>query len=308
MMKKLSALPGLLSLSMLLLSAFPLAYAQNDACLAAFDELRDTYSKSRAQLTVVRADPSAVIPYSIFHAGDTDVLQHLNGEIRGYALRGSAGFDYNHDRGLTGAITWHPTLIWHKLFEKDRDFPGYSCILTGRTRLAGRRVTLLRLVADDNIRYNYIIAMDDSTKMPVELTVVTPEGAISSKMTVLGSLPLETHQNPFPIDETDFDNYKAEEKILPSYAAPWPELTIPRDFKLSDRGQLQVQDVVSEFQTYTDGLTSFRVYRNDKTSVMFPALNDGALSVYRKSGLLQEYSVVGEVPLKFAEYVLQSVR
>ncbi len=300
------------ALTLAVLLSTPLVQAQDDPCFAAFNQLRENYANSTVQLTLVGADRTAVVPYVLLHAGkhvgDFDVLQHLNGEIRGYALKGESGFDYNQDRALTGPLSWHPTLVWHRVFHKDKPLRSYSCILTGRTRLAGQRVTLLRLVPKDSMRYSYLIALDDVHKMPVELSLLTPEGTVSSRMTVLGVLPIEGDKAKFPFDNVTLDTFKTPENKVPSYVHTWPELTMPGEFELIDKGELKVNDVDSEFQTFSDGITTFRVYRSQRSQVLFPALNDGSLTVYRKAGINNEYSVVGELPLKLAEYVLQAVR
>lgn len=286
----------------------PPALSEGSSCMEAFNTLRNQYSDSRVQLTVVGSDPTAVVPYVMMHAGDAgggfDILEHLNGEIRGYALKGDSGFDYNHDRSATGPVSWHPTLVWHKLLSKGRQLRGYTCIFTGRTRLAGHRVSLLRLVPQDSLRYSFLFAMDDEFKMPVELSVLTPEGAVASRITVLGMRPLSVEEARFPLDEKVFENFKIEDEPLRTGARPWTGLTIPKEFDLKGEGQLNVNGAQTAYQTYSDGIVSFRVYRVPRSNVLYPALNDGALTVLRKVSGNDEYAVVGEVPLRLAEYVL----
>lgn len=310
-MHSLTKTAGAAALAVLLSLPLP-ALSNGSSCMDAFNTLRNQYSDSRVQMTVVGSDPTAVVPYVMLHVGDRDggfdILEHLNGEIRGYALKGDSGFDYNHDRSVTGPVSWHPTLVWHKLLSKERQLNGYTCIFTGRTRLAGHRVSLLRLVPQDSLRYSYLFAMDDEFKMPVELSVLTPEGAVASRITVLGMRPLSPEEAKFPLDEKVFDNFKIEDEPLRTGARPWAGLSIPKEFELKGEGQLTVNGAQTAYQTYGDGLVSFRVYRGPRANVLYPALNDGALTVLRKVSGNVEYAVVGEIPLRLAEHVLGTVR
>ena len=109
------------------------------------------------------------------------------------------------------------------------------------------------------------------------------------------------------IDEKVFDNYKIEDEPLRTGAIPWTGLSIPKEFELKGEGQLTVNGAQTAYQTYGDGLVSFRVYRGPRANVLYPALNDGALTVLRKVSGNVEYAVVGEIPLKLADHVISNI-
>ena len=88
----------------------------------------------------------------------------------------------------------------------------------------------------------------------------------------------------------------------------WPELNIPSVYTLVAHGKYIEGGPECIYQEYSDGITSFRVYRNKRSSIFYPVLTNGSLSVVRKNSINYEYSVVGEVPVALAEYVLTKIR
>ncbi len=282
------------------------------SCEDIFQSAREKYSDAKLHITMISSDQTTgFVPYALLHTKNNDqnydMLEHLNGERKGYALRGDDGFDYNQDRSVLSPLSWHPTLIWHKLFDKNKELQDYSCILTGRTRLTGHRVSIIRLVPQDNLRYSYVVAIDDEHTLPVELNLLNPEGTIASKISVLGFQDLSMADPQFPVDDHVFDNYDAD---TPAFAQSdvWRELAIPLHYKLVAQGTAMIDGRESRYQTFSDGLTSFRVYAGSKDgTVRYPALSSGSLTVYRKTGINAEYAVVGEIPLKLAESVLSRI-
>lgn len=308
---KFSITAKLFACAVLFCYCFP-SLSSDTACEDIFQSAREKYSDTKLHITMISSDQSTgFVPYALLHTKNNnqnyDMLEHLNGERKGYALRGDDGFDYNQDRTMLAPLTWHPTLIWHKLFDKNKELKDYSCILTGRTRLIGHKVSIIRLVPQDNLRYSYVVAIDDEHTLPVELNLLNPDGVISSKISVLGYQDLSAADPVFPVDEQVFDNYDADTPAPPA-ASVWRELTIPAHYDLVAQGSVMIEGKEASYQTFSDGLTSFRVYSSSSDgTVHFPALSNGALTVFRKAGVHAEYAVVGEIPLKLAESVLSRI-
>lgn len=282
------------------------------SCEEIFQSAREKYSDAKLHITMISSDQTTgFVPYALLHTKNNDqnydMLEHLNGERKGYALRGDDGFDYNQDRSVLSPLSWHPTLIWHKLFDKNKELQDYSCILTGRTRLTGHKVSIIRLVPQDNLRYSYVVAIDDEHTLPVELNLLNPDGTIASKISVLGFQDLSMADPPFPVEDHVFDNYDADTPALAS-SDVWRELSIPLHYNLVAQGTAMIEGQEARYQTFSDGLTSFRVYTGSvEGTVHYPALSNGSLTVYRKAGVNTEYAVVGEIPLKLAESVLSRI-
>ena len=288
------------------------AETEEDKCFNAFNELRGSYLKAENQMTVSVSNSSGMTLHRLLHIykdnKSISYWENLNGEIRGYALKGDVGFDFNQDKEYAGPLTWHQTLIWDRLFNPDTKLNGFSCVLTGRTRVAGQRVSLIRLAPKDSYRYGYLIAKDDVNAMPVELAVLSPNSGIISKITV-NSVSTVDGLN---LDLSVFDNLNGHNPAdnkegTNAFTKIWPELNIPKEYELVETGEIEDNGVLVPYQLFSDGLTTFRVYKNAKTSVVIPALTNGTISILRKNSGDYEYAVVGEIPILFAESVLSEL-
>ncbi len=290
-------------------------------------------------MTVVSGNATGVnsflYTHSVTEGRATSVWQDLNGEIQGYAIRGGRGLDFNRDKNVYGPLTWHPTLIYDKLMNEQTVLNGYSCVLTGRARIAGHRTNILRLSPIDDLRYAYVIASDENTNLPIELVVNAPGGVTALRLSVSAFSGVKAGSIKFIEDVFDYLEKKTEQNAASqngtsegasgtdsaqsgqpsSTEAPsagqesatliWRELRVPQCFRLVDQGVMQDQHGNKNyFQMFTDGLNDFRVYKTHKTTLMFPQIRNNTLSVYRKEYGAFEYAVVGEVPLTLAEYVL----
>lgn len=277
------------------------------ACLDEYAKLQNAYFNSSGRYTVVSSEAGSLSPYLLLHHNmdnkSYSVWEYLNGENRGYALRDGKGFDFNQVRSVVDELNWHPTLIWDRLLDKNVELKDYVCVFTGRARVAGHKVSLLRLAPQDGLRYGYLIAKDDDSSLPVEISVLEPQGGVVSKLLSLDYHAVENLQ--FQLQEKLFDEVEAAAHT--STQAPWPELMLPRVYELIDAGTMTFGRETVSYQEFSDGLCSFRVYKAPKTSVMYPALNNGTITIFRKAAETFEYAVVGEIPARLAEAVLSKI-
>lgn len=82
----------------------------------------------------------------------------------------------------------------------------------GRTRLAGRKVTVIRMSPVDDVRYSYVISKDDDTSLPVEFVVLSPAQIVASKFTVSAVHSASSENLSFPDESFDrIENYQIKE-------------------------------------------------------------------------------------------------
>ncbi len=366
------------------------------SCIESFHETRSRVLGNNLQSVIMLSSTNGVAPYITLQTKSADerryiLWQTLNGEIRGYALRDGKGFDYTNSAGTPLPLSWHPTLIWDNLFNSNKEPRNYSCVLTGRTRVMGKRVSLLRLIPQEGLRYSYMIAKEDESDFPVELTIIDHEGKVASRLTVMDSRIITGVT--FPVSDAIFDRLaqtqlqppsslgqnssltgtvhddtvaqeaaaegiwqahnfsdRVEQQgpaatarlesdsiqlVLPeptesagatvedgglsdgvqshhglNNALPlqrWPELNIPTVYNIVGEGHFDEGGPDCIYQEYSDGLTSFRVYRNRLSTIYYPVLTNGTITIVRKQNSRYEYSVVGEVPVNLAEFVLARI-
>ena len=290
-----------------------LASDQNNSdCMELFNQVQESYSKSNFEATVIESNPMALELYSLAHFDRSGISysswKSLNNEIAGYALRNNKGFDYNTNRSYIGPLSWHQSLVWDKLFSNKTKLVGYECTLIGRSRLAGRRVSVLRLNPIDEVRYGFMVAKDEDTSLPVELAITTPSKMVNARLTVSAVQATALDNLNFP-DDTFDRSESLQPKPNTEKATIWSELTIPKFFKLIDHGKIEQQKgVFADYQKFSDGLVEFMVYRNSKTDLMIQSASDGTLTVFRKNSDKYEYAVVGEIPLELSSLVLSKIK
>lgn len=361
------------------------------SCIDSFNETRSKVLGSNTQSILMLSSPNGISPYITLQTTSDEkrryiLWQTLNGEIRGYALRDGKGFDYTNSANTPLPLSWHPTLIWDNLLSSNKEPRNYSCVLTGRTRVMGKRVSLLRLIPQEGLRYSFMIAKEDESDFPVELTIIDHEGKVASRFTVMDSRIITGVT--FPVPDSVFDSVEiteqpnipalnssltgsahsdpvqetenglgqaqnlsdrisqqeltsrgrnSDETIQRSLPAPtesagatvagsgtedgvqqqglnnalsfksWPELNIPTVYNIVAEGRFNEGGQECFYQEYSDGLTSFRVYRNRISTIYYPVLTNGTISIVRKQNNSYEYSVVGEVPVSLAEFVLARI-
>lgn len=368
-----------------------------DLCWKSFEQTRSRVADASSQSVIVQTDSKGLIPYVALHNSNErgenyNLWQTLNGDIRGYALKEDFGFDYATSLSQVTSLTWHPTLIWNSLFSSKKPLKNYSCVLTGRTRVMGKRVSLIRLIPQEGLRYSYIIAKEDESDFPVELTISDAKGNAAMRLTVMESRIIMGMD--FPIKDEVFEQIKQGQSIdstllnnavselnlgssnltsnslsktiadhnnndtqsslwqsnessqkqeqgdrdsllsqkladmtkptpaatmtgglpqkhliesNPSKLKPWPDLHIPNVFKIIGQDDFPEGGDNCIYQEYSDGLTSFRVYRNDPSTIHFPLLNNATLTIFRKNSSNHEYTVVGELPVSLAEHILSKI-
>lgn len=283
---------------------------EGEQCDLEFNSLKDTYVNSNIEATVIQSAQSEVEPFSLVHLNKNGIpyttWKSLNNEVSGYSIRKNKGFDYNQNRGFVGPLIWHQTLIWDKIFSNDSNLKGYDCSILGRTRLAGRKVTVLRLSPVDEIRYGFIVSKDADTNLPVELAVIAPNQNVAAKFTVTAVHSTAALNLSFP-DET-FDRIEKMSTAEDSSSTVWPNLVIPTNFSIKREGvEESSQGEKLSYQLFSDGIVEFKVYKNSKTSLNIISATDGTLSVMRKNGKNNEYAVVGEIPLELCSLILSKI-
>lgn len=299
-----------LSLKRAILALFlimPLAaMAKEVDCFDYINKAKEEYNSKNFKFTAIYTDARGTIPYLHLRMSkdknNYSLWENLNGQIIGYSLMDKYGFDYNTNLKIEKPLSWHQTLIFDRLFAKDNNLNQYSCVLTGRARINGTINTLVRLAPNENLRYGYLLAIDDRTNLPTELTIIDPIAGPFAKISAIDYYFIEKFD--FPIEEKTFYKYPLNIFKNNTTLKAWSDLKIPDMFKIIDSGKILIDSNELEYQEFSDGIISFRVYKDQASQIMFPILNSGSLNVYRKIIGKNEYTVVGQIPLKLAQSIL----
>jgi len=284
-------------------------------CMSDFRRMQDRFYYSNFEMNLSNSTGQDFSSFNLIHRyknkSSVSIWKSLNGEVFGYVLKNLKGYDFNNDRNVVHPLSWHETLIFDRLFDKNSKLDGYSCVVAGRTRLQGRKVTVLRLAPQDDLRYSYFIGKDDASSLPIDLGVMSPDGYTALRLSVTAlKLGKVTDKQP---EDSIFEKFKTPENdtVISSHNAltAWEVLNLPKSYKIVDEGSQAMTDgTMSDFQVFSDGVTDFRVYRSPKTTISVPAVRNGTLSILRRNGIDYEYAVTGEIPLEIAEVVLSKLQ
>ena len=275
-----------------------------------FSSVQQRMTFSDVTFTATVMDVRSVQPFLYQHIINRDkeyvMWRTLNGEVRGYVLRDLDGFDFNDEKNENHPLTWQVTQIFDRLMSKKTKLQGYQCIFSGRTRLNGRRVSLLRLVPTNDLRYGLALAVDDEHSLPVEMDIVSPQGDLVSKISATDIRNKRVVEMP---SDSEFDRFSLLKKADINSLDPWGFLKIPSYFEMQSQGAIRMPGGdVSPYQQFSDGVFSFRVYINSITSMILPEVSAGVLNVYRMHDANREYASVGDIPMELAKNVLSGVK
>ena len=175
-------------------------------------------------------------------------------------------------------------MLFRSLFDDKLQLRDYNCMIAGRTRLSGHKVTILRLAPEDDLRYGFIVAKDEDSALPIELNVINPSGALALKLTA--TVMNFSSEDNFAYNDELFDHFELVKKSQGTVLAEsWSILNIPKQFSLLESGVVTIGENEVPFLRYGDGITDFRVYRHQPQSLYIPSAVNGALTVLRRSDI-----------------------
>lgn len=295
------------SLALLAVLFCPIHAQAAEDCMQTVYSMQQRFSSSNLSLTAVVSDARIALPYSYtrrVHGGhEYAEWRSLNGEVVGYAMRDLEGYDFNEDKQLKLPLAWHSTGVFDRLMSPKNRLEGYQCTLSGRTRLNGHKVQLLRIFPGTDPRYSFGLAVDDDSHLPVEVNLMSPAGNIVTK---ISATSLSRGSN-LTLNDADFAGFISKEQS-PETVDPWGFLNLPPHFTMTEKGSVRMSDGdVSPYQQFSDGIFSFRVYINSISSIYLPEVSAGSISIFRMRDANREYCVTGEIPMDLAKSVLKNV-
>ncbi|WP_118985411.1 sigma-E factor regulatory protein RseB [Photorhabdus sp. CRCIA-P01] len=186
----------------------------------------------------------------------------------------------------------------------------YNFIDVGRTHIGDRPCRVVRITSKDEVRYNYILLIDEETHLPLRIDLLdrdsealeqfrvvssTIGGDINDAMSVITRLNMPPMLVISPSEKVIF-NWKVGK--LP---AGFIEVSRNRR-KLSNSGTL-------ESMMFSDGLFSFsvNVTNADKTGKLEYPLRRGARTIYSAIRGANEVTIIGELPLATAKRIAAGV-
>lgn len=290
--------------------------AQNSDGEVLLDKLREATHLLNFDAALVIVDGQQAEPYRWSHGNHDGVeLEHLsslNGRVSERVRKDNV---VSYFEGNTSPYSVKsdaiPSPLPRILFvERERLFESYSVVAGGKSRVTGRTAQLLRVVAKDENRFNYLIWVDDVTGILLKSATVNREGDVLQQVQVT---QIQVHTQPSP------HLLKLFESKLPEIVTPvaqqrsdlWELSWLPPGFKVvsRDRHTLPLSRQAADYFLVSDGVSEVSVFIQkpiapNQTPVV---IEKGALTLVSDSSRGVDISVIGSVPAYTAEKILQGV-
>lgn len=187
----------------------------------------------------------------------------------------------------------------------------YSFVVVGRSRVSGRAAQQIRIVSEDNTRYNTTIWLDQDSGLLLKMDIMDVNGTLIEQLQVT-SLDVTDEPDEYfsKIDQTRLP----EITPLPDHSTVqfgWRLNFIPQGMKVikKDRHRLASSRDVVEYVMLSDGLVDVSVYISQAKD----AVKDSGWIKHESETLLSisngnlEVTVVGKIPPETANKIASSV-
>lgn len=191
---------------------------------------------------------------------------------------------------------------------------GYTMLDLGRSRVANRVARIIRLLPNDDFRYQYLLWIDEETHLLLKSELLDRDKNRLEEFRVLkSSVDDELQEIIEPISELVLPTQvEAKSDYIPPMN--WKPKWLPKGFELKSSGRPSIHGTLSysdfiESQFYSDGLFSFTIYLADNKGVPFEEQfwRDGKTSVYSQTVGDNDVIIIGEIPIASARHILQEI-
>jgi sigma-E factor negative regulatory protein RseB len=312
----------LLTLVLLLAALFSNAQASVDtpSAEALLQQMQRAYHHYNFELSLIRVRQGTIEPLRFSHAvlekSELTHLIYLNGRPSEY-LRRNKEISF-FETGTTPYTLTGSRMpgFWSTVLEMnlERILESYDPVVTGRNRIAGLPVQVVRLAPKDLAKYGFVLWLEQNSGLLLRLDLIDEGGNLveqfmgvdlrimpepSSWLAALGKVQL-------PRAVTTQQAY-AEPQTELGWAPGW----LPKGFKVmsTDRHPLVGTEEQVDYMLVSDGLVDVSIYLSAPEIGMGDQLvRQGATSLLRiLNDHKVEVTVVGEVPAQTAQRIAESL-
>ncbi|MEY0597082.1 sigma-E factor regulatory protein RseB [Providencia alcalifaciens] len=190
--------------------------------------------------------------------------------------------------------------------------PYYNFIDAGRTHIGDRPALVIRIISKDNSRFNYVVLIDEETKLPLRIDLLDNNSqtleqfrvisTVLDSKTVKDSLLTLSKVNMPPL------------LISPKNGNPsfkWQIGMLPPGFEEISRSSRKLaEDDIVETAMFSDGLFTFsvNVTKSVKGPLLDQPLQNGRRTIYTMAQKQHVVTIIGELPLATAQVVAGSIQ
>ena len=312
----------LLTLVLLLAALFTCARASTDtpSAEALLQQMQRAYHHYNFELSLIKVRQGTIEPLRFSHAvseeSELSHLIYLNGRPSEYLKRNNeisffeAGSDPYTLSGARMPGFWSAVLGMNL----EQVLKSYDPVVTGRNRIAGLPVQVVRLAPKDPSKYGFVLWLEQASGLLLRLDLIDEGGNLVEQfmgvdlriMPEPSSWLLALDKVTLPRAVTTEQAYQAPQQEL-GWAPGW----LPKGFRVmsTDRHPLVGTGEMVDYMMVSDGLVDVSIYLSAPESGMGQQLvRQGATSLLR---LLNDHkvevTVVGEVPAQTAQRIAESL-
>ena len=312
----------LLTLVLLLAALFTCARASTDtpSAEALLQQMQRAYHHYNFELSLIKVRQGTIEPLRFSHAvseeSELSHLIYLNGRPSEYLKRNNeisffeAGSDPYTLSGARMPGFWSAVLGMNL----EQVLKSYDPVVTGRNRIAGLPVQVVRLAPKDPSKYGFVLWLEQASGLLLRLDLIDEGGNLVEQfmgvdlriMPEPSSWLLALDKVTLPRAVTTEQAYQAPQQEL-GWAPGW----LPKGFRVmsTDRHPLVGTGEMVDYMMVSDGLVDVSIYLSAPDAGMGDQLvRQGATSLLR---LLNDHNVevtvVGEVPAQTAQRIAESL-
>lgn len=190
--------------------------------------------------------------------------------------------------------------------------PYYNFIDAGRTHIGDRPALVIRIISKDNSRFNYVVLIDEETKLPLRIDLLDNNSQTLEQFRVISTvLDSKTVKDSLiSLSKVNMPPLLISPKNgNPSFK--WQVGMLPPGFEEISRSSRKLaEDDVVETAMFSDGLFTFsvNVTKSTKGPLLDQPLQNGRRTIYTMTQKQNVITVIGELPLATAQVVAGSVQ
>ncbi len=312
----------LLTLVLLLAALFTCARASTDtpSAEALLQQMQRAYHHYNFELSLIKVRQGTIEPLRFSHAvseeSELSHLIYLNGRPSEYLKRNNeisffeAGADPYTLSGARMPGFWSAVLGMNL----EQVLKSYDPVVTGRNRIAGLPVQVVRLAPKDPSKYGFVLWLEQASGLLLRLDLIDEGGNLVEQfmgvdlriMPEPSSWLLALDKVTLPRAVTTEQAYQAPQQEL-GWAPGW----LPKGFRVmsTDRHPLVGTGEMVDYMMVSDGLVDVSIYLSAPDAGMGDQLvRQGATSLLRMlNDHKVEVTVVGEVPAQTAQRIAESL-
>ncbi|MBS9422492.1 sigma-E factor regulatory protein RseB [Photorhabdus caribbeanensis] len=292
------------------------ASAQFSSAEVLLQEMRNATQSLTYELAFINLNQQAIVSVRYRHAVIDGIpiaqIMQMDGSRREVVQRGNeiSYFEPGLDAfSLSGnhIIDYLPSVIFAD-FNQLKKY--YNFIDVGRTHIGDRPCRVVRITSKDEVRYNYILLIDEETHLPLRIDLLdrdsetleqfrvvssTIGGGINDAMSVITRLNMPPMLVIPPSEKVIFN---------------WKVGKLPAGFVEVSRNRRKLSNSDSlESIMFSDGLFSFsvNVANVNKTGKLEYPLRRGPRTIYSAIRGANEVTIIGELPLATAKRIAAGI-